>query len=83
MFGTGNDIDSIKVMINMEPMGSAINIYQIFHRLMRGNDTETRYYLDIIDKSVTNVYDMYKRCKPTLESAAKKHIVMDTTKKRK
>lgn len=83
MFGTGNDIDSVKVMINMEPMGSTINIYQIFHRLMRGNDTEIRYYLDIVDKSVTNVYEMYKRCKPTLESNAKKHIIMDTTKKRK
>jgi hypothetical protein len=82
MFGTGNDIDAIEVLINMEPMGSAINIYQIFHRLMRGNDEDIRYYVDIIDKSVTNVYDMYKRCRPTLEAVAKKHIVMDTTKKK-
>ena len=80
MFGTGNDINRLKVMINMEPIGSKINVYQIFHRLMRGNDEELRYYVDLIDKSVTNVYEMYKRCKPTLESAAKKHIVMDRTK---
>ena len=82
MFGTGNDIDQISVIINMEPMGSPINVYQIFHRLMRGNDDDIRYYVDIVDKSVTNVYDMYKRCKSTLENVAKKHIVMDATKKK-
>lgn len=81
MIGTGNDITNLKLIINIEPIGSTVNIYQIFHRLMRGNDAERRFYVDIIDKSVPNVYDMYKRCRKTLEDAAKKHIILDKTKK--
>lgn len=83
IIGTGNDITRLKVIINTEPIGSDKNAYQLFHRLMRGNDTDKRWYVEIIDKSVPNCYAMYRRTRKRLEESALEHYVYDETKKKK
>lgn len=83
IIGTGNDIDKLKAIIIVEPIGSEKNAYQIFHRLMRGNDTDKRWYIEIIDKGVPNFYNMYRRNRKKLEESALEHYVFDETARHK
>ena len=74
MFGTGNDIEKLQAMIVAEPVGSEVNADQLIHRLMRGKNIGTTYNIDLVDKSVPNVYKMYRRRKRVYAKFAKKNI---------
>ena len=82
IIGTGNDITRLKAIINVEPIGSEKNAYQLFHRLMRGNDSEKRWYIEVVDKAVPNCYNMYRRTRQKLEESALEHYVYDESKKK-
>lgn len=75
MLGTGTDISNLKAMIVSEPVGSAVNADQLIHRLMRGKNNGTTYSIDLIDKSVPNVYNMYLRRKKIYTKFVKQNIV--------
>ena len=74
MLGTGLDLDDLRCIINLEPIGSAVNIDQILHRLMRGNSTEPTYFIDVIDKSVSHTMTMYTRRLKTVKKFVKNII---------
>lgn len=83
MLGTGTDIDGLKAVINLEPIGNAVNTDQLIHRLMRGKDTSDAFFIEVMDKSVSNIVSMYKRRRATIDKFAKKVIVLDPTVKKK
>lgn len=83
MLGTGTDIDDLKAVINLEPIGNAVNTDQLIHRLMRGKDTSDAFFIEVMDKSVPNIVNMYRRRRVTIDKFAKKVIVFDPTIKKK
>lgn len=74
MLGTGLDLDDLRCIINLEPIGSAVNIDQIIHRLMRGKSTEPTYFIDVVDKSVPHTITMYNRRLKTVKKFVKNII---------
>lgn len=76
MLGTGLDLDDLRCIINLEPIGSAVNIDQIIHRLMRGNSSESTYFIDVVDKSVPHTITMYTRRLKTVKKYVKNIIEM-------
>lgn len=77
MFGTGNDISSLRAMIILEPMGSDVNVDQLVHRVMRGNGIGTTYIIDLVDKSVPNVFNMFRRRRKTVAKYVESITVYD------
>ena len=75
MLGTGTDISNLRAMIVAEPVGSAVNADQLIHRLMRGKSDETTYNIDLVDRAVPNVYNMYNRRKKVYAQFVKQNIV--------
>ena len=71
---TGLDLDDLRCIINLEPIGSAVNIDQIIHRLMRGKSTEPTYFIDVVDKSVPHTITMYNRRLKTVKKFVKNII---------
>ena len=84
MLGTGDDIPNLKAIINLEPVGSEVNAEQLIHRLMRGRKgIGPTFYIDIIDKAIRNVYNMYKKRAELYNNFIQKYIVLDNTKRRR
>lgn len=75
MLGTGTDIDNLRAMIVLEPIGSEVNADQLIHRLMRGKTQDITYNIELIDRAVSNVYRMYLRRKKVYSKFVKKNIV--------
>ena len=75
MLGTGTDISNLRAMIVAEPVGSAVNADQLIHRLMRGKSNETTYNIDLVDRAIPNVYNMYNRRKKIYAQFVKQNIV--------
>ena len=74
MLGTGFDMDDLSIIINMEPLSSAVNLDQLIHRLMRGKSTKDAYYIELIDASVKTVVNMFDKRKKTSKNIVKKII---------
>lgn len=83
MFDTGTDINDLKMIINTEPIGSAVNADQIVHRLMRGNDNTTRFFIDVIDKSIVALLAMAKKRRQTFNKFVKQTIIIDPSVKKR
>lgn len=75
MLGTGTDISNLRAMIVAEPVGSAVNADQLIHRLMRGKSDATTYNIDLVDRAIPNVYNMYNRRKKIYAQFVKQNIV--------
>lgn len=75
MLGTGTDISNLRAMIVAEPVGSAVNADQLIHRLMRGKSNEMTYNIDLVDRAIPNVYNMYNRRKKIYAQFVKQNIV--------
>ena len=77
MLGTGNDIDGLRVIINMEPIRSPRNALQVFGRLREYSYDKDTYYVEIIDKSIPSVSSMYRDRKKLLGDLSKKFIQVE------
>lgn len=74
MVGTGNDLDDLRMIINVEPIGSDANNDQLVHRLMRGKDNRNAYFIEPTDRRIDNVYKMMLRKRKVLKKFVK-HIM--------
>ena len=74
MVGTGDDLDDLRMIINLEPIGSDANNDQLVHRLMRGKDSRNAYFIEPIDKRVDNVVRMMYRRRKLFKKFVK-HII--------
>lgn len=59
--GTGSDIPGLRTLIMTEPYSSAITANQIPGRLREYSQTEYTYYIELVDRGFSRVYDMYKK----------------------
>lgn len=79
MLGTGEDIPGLRVVINLEPSRSTIAAQQIVGRLREYAPDKDTYYIELVDKAFSNVYDMYKTRLKFLSSVIKEAKIIDET----
>lgn len=79
MLGTGIDIPGLRIVVNLEPTRSTVNTMQIMGRLREFAPDKDTYYVELIDKAFSTVWDMYKVRSKFLSSIVKKIFVIDET----
>lgn len=79
MLGTGTDIPGLRVVINLEPTRSTVNTAQVIGRLREFSPDKDTYYVEIIDKAFSNVWDMYRVRSKFLSTIVKETMCIDET----
>lgn len=79
MLGVAQDIPGLRIVINLEPARSTVNSAQIAGRLREYSDDKDTYYVELVDKAFSVVYDMYKTRLKFLSSIVKEIFTIDET----
>ena len=81
MLGTGNDIKGLRAIINLEPIRSKRNTLQVWGRLRMYAENKDTYYVEIVDKSIPSVMDMFRDRRKLLGDYCKQYNEVDLTKR--
>ena len=79
MLGVAIDIPGLRLVVNLEPTRSTVNTMQIIGRLREFSPDKDTYYIELVDKAFSNVWDMYKIRLKFLSSVVKETRVIDET----
>lgn len=79
MLGTAQDIPGLRIVINLEPARSTVNAAQVVGRLREYSEDKDTYYIELVDKAFSNVFDMYKTRLKFLSSIVKQILTIDET----
>lgn len=77
MLGTGNDIQGLRVIINMVPIRSRRNLIQMVGRLREYAPNKDTYMVYLADKSIPSAASMYRDWKKLMNPIAKKIIAVE------
>lgn len=71
MIGEGDNIKGLRILINLNPLGSKDNLDQLIGRLREYSEDKETYVFYPIDLSVPDCYEFYKRALPMLKKKCK------------
>lgn len=71
MLGTGNDISGLRVIINLEPIGSKRNTVQLVGRLREYAEDKDTYFIEPVDMSLSNIVYMAGKREDALKNIVK------------
>ena len=74
--GTGTDIKKLRVMINLEPIGSSLLASQVRGRLREYSSDKDTYLFYPVDTNVPEMVEMLQRIIPTMKKKCKEIIYM-------
>lgn len=75
-FGTGVDVDNIRVCINTVPYSSTVTADQVSGRLRPINDIDNSVYIEMVDVGFDQVNKMYKKRKKFLIDKCDKSFII-------
>ena len=75
--GTGTDIPGLRVVINTEAYSSRVTADQVSGRLREYSPTKNTYYVELVDRGFTTVYNMYKKRLPVFKEKCTQVLTLD------
>lgn len=74
--GTGTDIKGLRIMINLEPIGSSLLASQVRGRLREYSKDKDTYLFYPVDTTIPEMIEMLQRILPTMKKKCKEIIYM-------
>jgi len=75
--GEGDDIKGLRILINLEPVGSKVLADQLRGRLREYSENDDTFMFYLVDTSVKESYIFLKRIMPVMKKKCKEIIIMN------